>query len=195
MLDKIILGASSVQLRMIEQNIARRLARPRPEGIYLHPEVFVGFGADMTGTPRMNAGVALIAGKQFTPKWNAAIGFGFDTYSIVERILPLFVEGQKNFQIRNRPTSIYIGLQAGYGFALKNLSKDITKARGGLMVHPYFGLRKARVSGRNTHWSLGYRFQDFHLERFLSEDYHEKFDIFYKRLTIRYGITFWLKKD
>jgi hypothetical protein len=194
LIAKIIIGINPAQIPIVERNIAKNLARPISKGLFIHPEFYLAFGKQ-NGEPLASSGISAHFGYQFNPKWSADLRFGINGYSPAERILPLSAGVQRIFAVNNSRYAFLMGVETGYGIALNNELNNISAARGGWLIHPYWGLRKTKVSKKNAHFSIGYRFQEMHYKRYFSEDNFEIYDLMFKRLTLKYGLTFWLKKD
>jgi len=151
-------------------------------------------GIDPAGETETGFGLEATTGYMFHRLVGVGLGVGFDTYSIINNnapaIFPVSVEVRGYLMERN--WSPYYALRAGYGFAAKDEERNINEAEGGAMFHPAFGLRLGAREDVNFAMDVGYRFQRATVERDVSAWRREIQEqrIWYKRLTVRFGIIF-----
>ncbi len=172
------------------QQIRRQYAF-RERGWYNHTALgLLNGGYD--GVAQVGVGLHSATGYQFNRWLGAGLGLGFDAFSVVEQeqILSIFTEG-RSYLLKKR-NSPFVSLGAGYGFAFKNESVNITRAKGGLRIHPAIGLRLGAYKHMNMMIDLGYVFQSatFVREIVFFEPRTETKDITYRRLALRVGVLF-----
>lgn len=169
--------------------------KPRISGFYAQSMFALGPGSSNGLDVSVMAGIHALCGYQFNPGLSAGLGFGWDNYSPAETLLPLYGDLRGFLPLANPAARLYLGMSGGYGFALTNEDYNVTSAKGGVMMNPFAGLSKTTEYGMDMQLDLGLKFQKLSYERLLSEDYSERTEILFRRLTIRFGLTFWFKKD
>ncbi len=162
-------------------------------GLFVQSQSQLAFGGSHNGDLLVGAGLHLMAGYQWKPALCTALGFGVDSYSTPETMLPLFAEVRGYWPL-SKNWLTYAGFAGGYSFALTNEEYAIDVAEGGWMWHPSIGLSKI-TDNASVSFDLGMKRQSLYYERNFSEDYFEKVDILFRRIAFRFGLTFWLKKD
>lgn len=168
----------------------------RERGIYYSLKGGPAFGQAHFGDSDLGFGMAASVGYQWHRLLGVGLGLGFDNYSVVDnvaaRVLPITAEVRGYF--RAQPRSLYYHVTAGYGAAFKNEQVGISKATGGLLVHPALGLRMGAREDVNFTLDIGYRFQEVTLQRewnlWWGGVERQEQHIWYKRLCLRFGVLF-----
>jgi len=143
------------------------------------------------GAAQFGAGLHSLTGFQFSRMLGAGIGLGFDTFNpeAGENVASVYGEAQ-SFLTKTK-TAPFVSFGAGYGFAFRNRNNFITKAEGGLRLHPAVGVRLGADKDLNLLLDVGYIFQ--------TATYTREFDFFdqtevrkvdFRRFTLRLGAMF-----
>ena len=151
---------------------------------------FRRFSANRTGYS-LNIGV----GYRFNYKFSLGGGISVGTYGfgLDEYFLPMYVSATSI--LRNSKYSPFIELKAGYGFILAT-SPDVLDSKGGLYLHPVFGMKISSQSAIDYLIGIGYNYQKAYFEHgdidingnVLPPIYHH--DITFNRITIVVGLYF-----
>lgn len=136
------------------------------------------------------AGIHHAMGYRFNRKLGIGMGLGIESndFSTTRNIVPVYAEA-RGFLLPKKITPYY-ALKLGYGFALKDESRFVTDASGGLYVSPEIGVR---FGGEISYYlGLEYKLQN---ASFTSDGFDfggakitEK--ISYRRLELRTGLLF-----
>ncbi|MDZ7914280.1 MAG: hypothetical protein U5O16_20960 [Rhodococcus sp. (in: high G+C Gram-positive bacteria)] len=121
----------------------------------------------------------------------AGLGISYDAYNVEtsEGILSLF--GHYRGYLTKKVFSPFIGMNAGYGFVLKNEIEGITDGNGGIMLSPELGLRLGAYEKANLTVAFGYRFQSADYTREVPWiNVIEYRDVTYRRFTMNIGLLF-----
>lgn len=128
---------------------------------------------------------------------NFSLGYQFHQYLNLGATVAWDVYDMSMFSFRadfrgtlnKKKVSPYYSLQAGYGFPadLGDNWNDRIDLKGGPLLHPALGLRFATNKKASFLLEAGYLFQ--HAER-NNEERKRYDDILYRRLNIRFGISF-----
>lgn len=178
----------------VEKKRNNRIELPA-KGLFISPQIVLAPGLSKDDELLMAALISTKIGYQWDTNWSTAAGFGADAYSSAEKLLPLFAEVKWSLRPSDKPIVFYGSLSGGYGFALTNSDYNIDRAQGGWMLSPALGFSNIEDPGYLLSFDLGLRWQKMYYERNFSEDYSERIEILFQRLTLRFGLTFWLKKD
>lgn len=132
-----------------------------------------------------------IVGYQFSRMLGAGLGVSFDAYDLEDSESVLSVFGHYRGYLSKSIVAPYLGLNAGYGFALTNKSQGVKTAEGGWMFHPEVGLRLGATAKSNFTIALGYRFQDAYYvqERLFNGDIEYR-NVTYQRFLFSLGLLF-----
>ena len=152
---------------------------------------FSSIGGEQSGEFQFGLGIHNVVGYMYNRKFGIGLGIGADTYSFQsgETIYPLYAEARG--YLNKEFNSFYYALATGYGFAFKNKEEEILEARGGLMVHPSFGVRFGASEHTNMLLDFGWKLQKAHFMReFRFTGEIEVKDVWYNRFTIRLGLIF-----
>lgn len=166
----------------------------REKGLYnvTYGSALTGFGYNNEN--QLGFGVNHVIGYQWNRWIGTGIGFGLENFSIdnsnLSHVLPVFVEA-RGYLLQKRRTPYY-SLGAGYSFATKGKDQGVTDAKGGLRLHPAFGMRLGGREDVNFLFDIGYVFQNVELTRSFNTWTREVQiqNIRYKRLCLRIGMIF-----
>ena len=171
-------------------NVGKTTYNFKEKGLYysVHTDLIAGNnGSRAHGT--FGFGFSFSAGHRFNRLLNLGGGLGYDRYiwDSGENIIPVFAEISGFFQETN--VSMYYNLKTGYGKAMTDDTYLLTKATGGLFVHPSFGIRWGKEDVKFT-LGLGYKFQEanFSYQNPWSSTDRSEQDILFKRLNLSFGI-------
>lgn len=131
--------------------------------------------------------IHISTGYQFNKFLGVGAGLNWDVYDL--HIMSLHTELRG--KITEKSISPYYVLQGGYGFIMPielNQFPEDTEFKGGLMFHPAIGLEFATRKQANILLEVGYRFQKTSREWENWDKYFDK--ITYRRLSLRFGVTF-----
>lgn len=139
----------------------------------------------------LGAGVGNVTGYQFASWLGIGVGIGVDNYaSSGETVFPLFGE-LRSYLPSKKQYGFYLSAAGGYGFAFKRESLDITKASGGPMFHPAFGIRIGTTEGLDLNIDLGFKYQEASYTRNLFNNDTQTRNLTYQRVVLRAGMTLW----
>jgi len=173
--------------KVIEKSAKGKTYNFKEEGLYFtFTNSFIRANPGLRANGSNGLGFSFSAGKKINRFLLLGAGAGFDHYiwNTGEKILPVFIEAQGFFQQTNE--SLFYKVQIGKGFAFTDEDYGITKANGGLMIHPSLGLRIGHNRVKTT-FAVGYKFQN---ANFIYNDRWQRRDqdITFKRLTFSIGI-------
>ncbi|MGB4850270.1 MAG: hypothetical protein WBP41_20260 [Saprospiraceae bacterium] len=137
------------------------------------------------------AGIHHAMGYRFNRLLGVGLGTGIEShdFSSIRNIIPIYAEA-RGFLIPQR-ISPYYALKIGYGIALKDGSRGITKAVGGFHFSPEFGVR---FGGGDVSYYLGieYKIQNatFTTDGFDFSGLKFTDKISYRRVELRTGLLF-----
>lgn len=180
-----------------ERAVKERCEKPyafREQGLYSITYAGTINGIGYKGDMQLGLSLQQVTGYQFNRMIGAGLGVGLENFSVGKPngplVLPVYAEARGYFLKKN--TTPYYALSVGYGFAFKNEDQNITKAKGGLLLHPAIGFRLGARDGMNFLFDLGYQLQKATLTRDFSRgtlDIQEQ-KLFYKRFSVRLGFIF-----
>ncbi|WP_020539403.1 hypothetical protein [Lewinella cohaerens] len=132
-----------------------------------------------------------IMGYQFNRLVGAGLGVSYDAYDLEDGESILSVFGHYRGYLSRSIVAPYLGLSAGYGFALTNKNQGVVTAEGGWMIHPEVGLRLGATEKTNFTISLGYRLQDaYYVQERPFNGNIEYRNITYQRFLFSLGLLF-----
>jgi hypothetical protein len=132
-----------------------------------------------------------IMGYQFNRLVGAGLGASFDAYDLEDGESILSIFGHYRGYLSRSIVAPYLGLNAGYGFALTNKNQGVTTAEGGWMIHPEVGLRLGATEKSNFTISLGYRLQDaYYVQERPFNGNIEYRNVTYQRFLFSLGLLF-----
>lgn len=167
-----------------------RVYRFRETGRYF-ATFFSSSNGSNNGELQVGLGIQEVIGYQFNRLFGIGFGTGLDSYSFQdgESIFSIFAETRG--YLSKKWHAPYYAMSVGYGIADVEDSENVVEAKGGLMIHPCFGIRLGANKDANVMIDVGYKFQYANITRVLpfSGDLEER-DLLFKRLTIRLGLLF-----
>lgn len=132
-----------------------------------------------------------IIGYQFSRMLGAGLGVSFDAYDLEDSESVVSIFGHYRGYLSKSIVAPYLGLNAGYGFALANKSQGVTKAEGGWMIHPEVGLRLGATAKSNFTIGLGYRLQEaYYVQERPFNGNIEYRNVTYQRFLFSLGLLF-----
>lgn len=147
-----------------------------------------GFSANyLAGGATLNIAV----GYRYNRLLSLGLGTGIQNFELGygRQMIPVYAE-IRSFTTRKN-ISPMLAMKAGYGFAMKNESADITGAKGGALLAPEMGVR---FGGRTAHFtlSLALHFQWAKFEESFDWQPSARFvdEMRYQRLEFRVGLMF-----
>lgn len=146
-----------------------------------------------SGANRIEFGYHLqyVLGYQFDRWKGVGAGLSLDAYNALRGESLLNLVGEYRSYLTKGRVAVYGLLNAGYGFAFRNSQLQVSKAKGGFLVHPALGLRLGASSQYNFTFDVGYRFQEAQFTQTLRNSGDTEIrELTYKRLLIQVGIVF-----
>lgn len=132
-----------------------------------------------------------IMGYQFNRLVGAGLGVSYDAYDMEDGESILSVFGHYRGYLSKSIVAPYIGLNAGYGFALTNKNQGVMTAEGGWMFHPEAGLRLGATEKSNFTIGLGYRLQEaYYVQERPFNGNIEYRNVTYQRFLFSLGLLF-----
>lgn len=132
-----------------------------------------------------------IMGYQFNRLVGAGLGVSYDAYDLEDGESILSVFGHYRGYLSRSIVAPYLGLNAGYGFALTNKNQGVVTAEGGWMIHPEVGLRLGATEKSNFTIGLGYRLQDaYYVQERPFNGNIEYRNVTYQRFLFSLGLLF-----
>lgn len=161
--------------------------RERDEVIFFNP----GFEDANVTQSAIGFNVQHIMGYQFSRMLGVGLGVSYDAYDLEDRESVLSVFAHYRGYLSKSIVAPYLGLNAGYGFALANKSQGVVTAEGGWMIHPEIGLRLGATSKSNFTLGLGYRLQDaYYVQELPFNGNIEYRNVTYQRFMFSLGLLF-----
>lgn len=161
--------------------------RERDEDIFFSP----GFERASVSQSAIGFNIQHIMGYQFSRMLGVGLGVSYDAYDLEDRESVLSVFAHYRGYLSKSIVAPYLGLNAGYGFALANKSQGVVTAEGGWMIHPEIGLRLGATSKSNFTLGLGYRLQDaYYVQELPFNGNIEYRDVTYQRFMFSLGLLF-----
>jgi hypothetical protein len=161
--------------------------RERDELFFFNP----GFEDATVNQAVVGFNVQQIMGYQFSRMVGVGLGVSYDAYDLEDGESILSVFGHYRGYLTKSIVAPYLGLNAGYGFALANKSQGVTTAEGGWMIHPEVGLRLGATEKSNFTISLGYRLQGaYYVQERPFNGNIEYRDVTYQRFLFSLGLLF-----
>lgn len=161
--------------------------RERAEQFFFTP----GFEERTITQSAIGFNIQHIMGYQFKRMVGVGLGMSYDAYDLEDGESILSVFGHYRGYLSKSIVAPYLGLNAGYGFALANKSQGVTTAEGGWMIHPEVGLRLGANEKSNFTIGLGYRLQDaYYVQERPFNGNIEYRNVTYQRFLFSLGLLF-----
>jgi len=149
-----------IEKRTFDPSLAKEL-RPylfKNEGWY--NRFSVGFLPGIAGNnqPRVGFTTHYSIGYLVKERIGVGAGFGLDVYSLfndAEVITPFYLEARG--YLENKPSTPYLSMAAGYGSVIPRW--NVTESKGGLYLHPAFGMRIKTRKTNNFFLEAGIKIQ------------------------------------
>lgn len=136
-------------------------------------------------------GVEQVLGHRWNRWVHTGIGFGVNNYELADQLLVIPVYAELRGYVMDYVVSPHYALGLGYGFATADPPSGITKAYGGVMLHPLLGITLGQGKKAQFHVEAGYRFQDIrYVKEYTWSPDVDEIKIQYRRLLIRLGVQF-----
>lgn len=153
------------------------------------------FGPDLTGGQVSQSAVGFnvqhVTGYQFSRMLGLGAGVSYDAYDLEDGESILTVFAHYRGYLTKTIVAPYIGINGGYGFALKNKKQGVITAEGGWMLHPELGVRLGATDKANFTLALGYRLQDaYYVQERPFNGNIEYRNITYQRFLFSLGLLF-----
>lgn len=173
-----------------------QIVKSKNKGFYNITEIGLVTGENDYDNDNSSFIFSTICGYQWNPKFQTGIGIGLEYYE--RTVAPIFLDIRYNF--KNKQLSPFVYFQGGWihSFADENNhgsyyygNNEKNKYQSGYMINPGVGIKYRFTSGSALIFSVGYRHQQFHLERYnkYTEETIDRFET-YNRFSVKVGFVF-----
>ena len=151
---------------------------------------------DFSGNPsdeyvenRLNLTLQTFNGVMLSNRLYAGVTVGVDWYKTA--LLTPISGGIRYDLTKKGNVRLFTTADVGYGFAWLQDDIEGYRTKGGLMLNPGLGLRMGKPGGSAVTFTMSYKRQEAHIDKFPLWDQVERSeDRVYNRLALRLGISF-----
>ncbi|SKC10968.1 hypothetical protein [Dyadobacter psychrophilus] len=150
---------------------------------------FPGSPGDEILENRLNVTLQTFNGVMLSNRLSAGVTAGIDWYKTA--LLAPISGGIRYDLTKNGGVRLFTTADVGYGFAWFQDDIEGYRTKGGLMLNPGLGLRMGKAGGPAVTFTVSYKRQEAHIDKFPLWDQVERSeDRVYNRLALRLGISF-----